>query len=256
MIYGLALVFLSFSGLTIATLISDKKRRGLKERNLKAWSIDAANLLVQGLLIPVVQTYLLASLWGYLFPKYQGTVAIPGALSFLLSFALIDYLYYWNHRALHSEKLWRWHRLHHSAERLDFFVTSRNSLFTPVLIVYLWVNSLFVYLLGDASFFILASSLGAVLDLWRHSEFHVKPEGLAYKVLAPWLILPQDHSWHHSKELSGRNFGANLNLWDRLHNTFYRTTTSPKAWGELKSAELNFKEFFLPSKPSAPGESR
>jgi sterol desaturase/sphingolipid hydroxylase (fatty acid hydroxylase superfamily) len=38
-------------------------------------------------------------------------------------------------------------------------------------------------------------------------------------VLSPWLMLPQDHRWHHGSVAVGCNFGANLKVWDRLHGT-------------------------------------
>ena len=63
---------------------------------------------------------------------WRGAVEVPSWLAFVISFVVIDYAYYWNHRLLHGA-LWRWHAVHHTASRLDVVVTSRNTLWTPLL---------------------------------------------------------------------------------------------------------------------------
>jgi sterol desaturase/sphingolipid hydroxylase (fatty acid hydroxylase superfamily) len=224
MILGLAIVFISFVALLVASFCSTEARARVLGRSAKTWIVDFSGLIVQGLAVPLVQTLALAPLWERTVPSLKGAIAVPWWASFLMSFVLIDYVYYWNHRMLHLPLFWRWHRLHHSAQEIDIFATARNSLLTPLLIVYLWINSIFVFALGDATPFLVASSVGAALDLWRHSGFSVNENGTLFRCLSPWLILPQHHARHHAPDerevRSASNFGANLNWWDGIHGTF------------------------------------
>lgn len=245
MIVGLTIVFIVFASLSVKTLRSSSS---VKHRNSREWAIDSIGLLVQGLVVPIIQTLLLGKLWVWLMPSLKGAVQFPPVVAFLVSFVFVDYLYYWNHRLLHIPQLWNWHRVHHSTKKLDLLASSRNSLLTPALIVYVWVNSLVVFALGDATYFVVASSIGAALDLWRHSGLVMATGSKLHAVLSPWLILPQDHEWHHARSQSEVNFGANLNLWDRLHGTYLRNDARPDAFGTSDVEELTWREFFVPSK--------
>lgn len=255
MTLGLAIVFASFWSLTAVTAVKTDR---FQSRTLKAWLIDAACLLIQGLLIPVVQTLLIAQLWSVLFPEAKESWQMPWAMAFALSFVVVDYLYYWNHRLLHTPILWKWHKLHHSTQTLDLVASSRNSLLTPALIVYVWANSLFLFLLGDATPFIVASSIGAALDLWRHSGLNVSETSLVYRLLSPWLILPQDHEAHHRVETHGVNYGANFKIWDKWHDTYeaparmlQQKPTTQATMANHANEDLKWSQFFWPTDSQA-----
>jgi sterol desaturase/sphingolipid hydroxylase (fatty acid hydroxylase superfamily) len=213
------LVFIVFWGLTIATFWGRSGWQLLHQRSRSSWILDAIGLFVQGFVIPILQVVVIGKLCGWIFPGWQGTIVLSPILGFLLNFVAIDYLYYWNHRLLHGKALWPLHQVHHSVTAMDVLGTSRNTLWTSFLIVYLWVNGLFVYLLADARGYLLGVSVTAALDLWRHSRFTIGRETGLYRWLSPWLMLPQDHCWHHGRAVVGCNFGANLKVWDRLHGT-------------------------------------
>ena len=93
------------------------------------------------------------------------------------------------------------------------------------------MNGLFVYLLADARGYLVAVSVTAALDLWRHSRFGVARGSGLYGVLSPWLMLPQDHGWHHGSGLRGCNFGANLKVWDRWYGTDLKCEDGPEGLG-------------------------
>ncbi len=219
-----ALVFSAFTILSAAAFFRSEGPSRIFRRSRGEWLADGAGLLVQGVVVPFVETALVyAGLYRF-FPQLRGAVAISPITAFALNFVLVDYLYYWNHRLLHGA-LWPWHALHHSAEDLDVWVTSRNTLWTPVLIVYIWINGLFAFILKDPSAYLMSAAITAALDLWRHSGAWPADWTL------PLLITPREHAWHHSAERFDRNFGANLKLWDRLHGTHFDPRTAPGKLG-------------------------
>jgi sterol desaturase/sphingolipid hydroxylase (fatty acid hydroxylase superfamily) len=188
-------------------------------RDYGAWLVDGSGLVMQGTI---------AAALVLLVPLRRGAVEIPSWLAFVISFVVIDYAYYWNHRLLHGA-LWRWHAVHHTASRLDVLVTSRNTLWTPLLIVYVWAGLAAILILRDPSAFLLGLSLTAALDLWRHSPL-VPPQHV--RAALSWIVVtPQEHAWHHSRSRTDVNFGANFTIWDRLHGTFHATGAFPEQLG-------------------------
>jgi sterol desaturase/sphingolipid hydroxylase (fatty acid hydroxylase superfamily) len=225
------LVFPVFLILIIATFWGRSGWQQLRQRDRSSWILDLVGLFVQGFAIPILQVVAIGKLYTWIFPGWQGAIVLPPVLGFLLNFVAIDYLYYWNHRLFHRNTFWPVHQVHHSVTAMDVLGTSRNTLWTSFLIVYLWLNGLFVYLLDDPTWYLLGMSVTSALDLWRHSRFEVAVGSGLYRVLSPWLMLPQDHRWHHGSAALGCNFGANLKLWDRLHGTDYQGEGAPEALG-------------------------
>jgi sterol desaturase/sphingolipid hydroxylase (fatty acid hydroxylase superfamily) len=124
--------------------------------------------------------------------------------------------------------------VHHTVTQLDVLGSSRNSLWSSFFILYLWIHTLMLYLLDNPSGYLWGISLTAALDLWRHSQLGPHPQSWLYRWLSPWLILPQDHARHHayqSAQQPNYNFGANLKLWDILHNTAQQADHFPKKLG-------------------------
>jgi len=95
--------------------------------------------------------------------------------------------------------------------------------------VYLWVNGGLLFLIADPGPVVWAASLTAALDLWRHSSLQ-PPKPIA-RLLRTFLILPDDHAWHHSRDVHDVNFGSNFSLWDRLHGTYHANDQAPDQIG-------------------------
>ncbi len=214
----LSLVFAAFALLAGLTFVF---RRDAPRRTAAEWWLDASGLLTQGLFVPLCQSFFLAAV---LPSAWRGSLSISWGAAFFLNFVLVDYLYYWNHRALHTGLLWPAHLAHHGATKLDVFATSRNTVWAPLLIVYLWVNGFFLFVLADPAPFAWSAALTAALDLWRHSGFR------AHRAVSRILVTPTEHAWHHS-DLADVNFAANLSLWDRLHGTYYSPGREPERLG-------------------------
>ncbi|MEH2022800.1 sterol desaturase family protein [Nostoc sp.] len=238
------LIFGSFIGLVGWTITNQIGRTQLKVKSREDWLIDATGLTIQGILIPLLQATLVYWIYQYLLPTQHGYLKISLIPTFIISFVVVDYLYYWNHRLLHTKLLWNVHQVHHTVTQMDVLGTSRNTLWTSLLIVYLWIHTLFLYLLADPTGYVLGVSLTSALDLWRHSRLIIPVNTRLYQVLSSWLILPQDHAWHHCREVYNYNYGANLKIWDKLHGTYYESKKMPSIIGIPISLNLLQKLFF------------
>ena len=104
---------------------------------------------------------------------------------------------------------------------LDVLVTARNSLLSPLFMVYIWLNA-----------------LGGAINTWCHTSFYPGPETKAYRLLSQILVTPNDHLSHHSAERSDCNIGTILSLWDRLLGTWHSPTSRPERLGVPSSLSL------------------
>ncbi len=233
------IIFLTFIILVSWHLSQFEGRMAWLDRSISTWAIDLAGLLMQGVIIPLLQITVIYQLFHYLLPVDRGSWQLHPIAAFSLSFIGVDYLYYWNHRLLHSKWFWPTHLVHHTVTEMDILGTSRNTLWTSFLIVYLWIHGLFIYLLQDPTWYIFGASLTSALDLWRHSRYHPAPKLAQF--LRSWLILPCDHAWHHAEAIESKqhsNFGANFKLWDRIHGTYYDSNISPDRLGTPTNLSL------------------
>lgn len=229
------LLFLTFSTLAIITILVEDRRLAASSRTNGEWTADIAGLAIQGVLIPLFP-FLFVPFLIKLFPEYHATVEIHPAVQFLISFVMIDYFYYWNHRYFHKRTFWPVHRLHHSCRHLDIFATSRNSLITSFLFVYVWSQILGMYILKDSTAFMLGLGLTFALDLWRHSG--LKQPVIIHKLLGWVLILPEQHVLHHSLNGRTKNYGANLCWWDKLHGTYSGNLVANKELEKLQDRDV------------------
>jgi sterol desaturase/sphingolipid hydroxylase (fatty acid hydroxylase superfamily) len=208
-------------------------------RSRREWVLDLAGLLVQGLLIPTLALVVVAVL-ERLAPGLRGVAAIGPWSGFLLSFVVVDYAYYWNHRLLHHPRVFAWHQVHHELGRFDVLGTSRNSLGASLLILYLWCQAAALFFLADPSGFAAGIGLTFALDLLRHSELGPRPDSRIGRLLGLVLVLPHDHAWHHASIGCSEpaNFGGNWILWDRLHGSFRRPPSLPERLGDRSGLSL------------------
>lgn len=240
------ILFLIFSGLTITGLLSEENRKVTLSRTHTEWILDLTGLFIQGILIPAFP-FMIIPLLNYFFPALQGKFELSSVTQFGISFILVDYFYYWNHRLLHKKQAWVLHKLHHSSSHLDIFATSRNSFITSFLILYVWVQIVAMFFLNDSNAFMLGLALTFGLDLWRHSGLYLPHQINQY--LRYLLILPSQHVLHHSLQGRNKNFGANFSLWDYFHGTFSYLEVSNKNL-EKVSQNTVINQVFMPWKDS------
>lgn len=233
---------LAFPILLLFTLASKERRKRMLSKSFGDWVLDLVNMPIQGIVVPVLQTLTFYGFLALLVPQFQKIWVLHPALAFLLNFVVVDYIYYWNHRLLHYKGFWNIHKVHHSVDDMDVLATSRNTVWTTFLIAYLWVNCFIIFLLKDPTAFMVAASLSAALDLWKHSNFP-SARFISDKLQ---IATPIDHQWHHSSEPHS-NYGANFNLWDKLHGTYRKEVEKPKTLG-IKTELPLWRALFFPFK--------
>ena len=148
------------------------------------------------------------------------------------------YLHYLFHRI---PELWEFHKVHHSAEVLNFATSERHHPIELVMTaafltaLYAVINGIFIAAFGDkvtvatiagANIFLFVFNVcGGVL---RHSPFWISFGPRVER----WIISPAMHQIHHSEKLEhfDRNLGGALSVWDRMFGTLH----IPKA-GEVES---------------------
>ncbi len=210
---------ISFWVLFGLSLLQPQQRKFLVSKPWQDWLLDILGLTIQGAMIPLLQIFLALNFYILIIPKGHQQLNLPHWISFIIGFIVLDYIYYWAHRSLHSKSLFAIHQVHHTASQMDMVSAARNTLWSSLFLPYVWVNSFLIYLLHDPRAYIFAISLTYLLDLWRHSSLTIPEQSWLYHCLNGWLILPQDHAEHHSRKNKG-NFGANLKIWDKFHGTY------------------------------------
>jgi len=202
--------------------------------------INLSGFAMQGAVVPAAAYLVSHTLLPQLVPRGEGMLGLGFLGAFLLCLVGVDFLYYWQHRLFHRvDVFWRLHRCHHAAPTVSVWVTARNSLVTHFLFVYLLVNPWLAYLSGSLEGFLLAASVTASLDLWRHTRL---APARYWRVLEWLLITPRLHHRHHDAATPHGNFGANLSVWDRLFGTLrpgdaypaaYAVADVPDPWSQL-----------------------
>ena len=144
------------------------------------------------------------------------TLPIPRVLNFILSFLLIDLIFYFSHRLHHLIPfLWKFHRLHHSDKKVDSLTTflhhpleSLSTFFISIL--------LFVILDLPVPVILIYFATAAVHGVISHSSILI-PENID-KYLRYFIVTPNSHRLHHSIEMKegNSNFGALFLFWDFL----------------------------------------
>ena len=147
------------------------------------------------------------------------------ALTFMVA---SDFLLYWNHRAFHDTKLWKYHAVHHSSEELDWISAAR---FHPV--------NLF---LGAVAVDVLLLLVGISPNIMvvvgpftvAHSAFVHANLGWTLGPLKYIFATPVFHRWHHTALDRGgsHNFAGTFAFWDILFGTYYMPEHQlPDAYG-------------------------
>lgn len=185
------------------------------------------NSLLPGLLL----AWMLSALMPLVKPLYGAGLytwmaALPLWFKFPIAILIGDIGSYWGHRWSHEwPLLWRFHRIHHQAEHIDWLVTSRGHPFDTAFLKF--SGLVLIYLCGFAQ-----GSLGqgtplmaiyvTIVTFWGvfiHANVHWR-----FGAIEHWLATPAFHHWHHaneSQETIDRNYAAIFPFVDRLFGTLH-----------------------------------
>ena len=159
-------------------------------------------------------------------------IALGIALTLTL-FVVDDLLKWFAHYMFHAiPELWEFHKVHHSAEQLNFVTADRHHPFeviaTTALTTFAYglVNGLFIGLFGDK--LTVSTIMGANVFLFvfnicggalRHSPFYIS----FGPAIEKWIISPAMHQIHHSDKVEhfDHNFGGSLAVWDRIAGSLH-----------------------------------
>ena len=140
-----------------------------------------------------------------------------------------DLVQYWLHRAFHRvPALWRFHSVHHSAKSMDWIAGARMH-FLEV-IVLRGVTAIPMFTLGFEG----AAIQVYLLIVYFYSAFIHANIGWNLEAVAPVMVTPRFHHWHHGeeKEAIDVNFSIHFPLFDRLFGTYHMPKGRwPRAYG-------------------------
>jgi sterol desaturase/sphingolipid hydroxylase (fatty acid hydroxylase superfamily) len=147
---------------------------------------------------------------------------LPLWAAVIATFLLMDYAYWWWHRANHMVPFfWRFHHVHHTDLDLDVSTAARfhfGEMFFSIgfLSVAVIVSGISPIML--VAFFI---SLEAA-TLFHHSNWRLPIE--VERILNLILVTPRMHGIHHSivQRETNSNWGTIFCCWDKLHRTLRR----------------------------------
>lgn len=144
-------------------------------------------------------------------------------LTWLLTFLLVDLLYYWFHRLSHEVNfLWAAHVVHHQSEEYNLSVALRQSWWQGLFSFWFYVP---IALLGVHPVVIV--TVGAFVTLY---QFWIHTKAIGRMGPAEWILnTPSNHRVHHGSDPKyiDRNHAGTLIIWDKLFGTFQREEQEP-----------------------------
>jgi sterol desaturase/sphingolipid hydroxylase (fatty acid hydroxylase superfamily) len=150
-------------------------------------------------------------------PRYSQLASHqPGWLQFLEILLLFDFLGYVFHLAMHKVPwLWKFHRIHHSSEEMDWLVNVRvhpvDKFFADC------IQAVPTFFLGFSPIPLLAFTIFLGFQgFLNHANLQAN-----YGPLRWIVVSPQFHHWHHSNDLGSydKNFAPHLVIFDLLFGT-------------------------------------
>ena len=150
------------------------------------------------------------------FKLFNLSALIPVWALWILTFVMIDLVFYFYHRISHRVNfLWAIHMSHHSSEEMNFAVSFRQAWFGPISKLPFFMV---LPLLGfDPTIIAVAGVVSTLWGIVGHTQIVGK--------LGPfeWIFnTPSHHRVHHgaNSQYIDKNYGNLLIIWDRMFGTF------------------------------------
>lgn len=148
---------------------------------------------------------------------------------------LSDFLIYWAHRLQHKvDFLWRFHKVHHSAKRLDWLAAHREHPLDSIYTV--GIINLPALLLGfDLDAIAILVAFRGIWAIYIHSNVRL-PIGPLKKIIGA----PELHHWHHDLERDRGNYANISPLMDIIFGTYVCPDKEPEAFGIKEKFPENY----------------
>jgi len=195
----------------------------------------------------------------YQFRLFDLASMMPLWVMWLLTFILIDLVFYIYHRISHRSRfLWAIHMSHHSSEEMNFAVSFRQAWLGPVSKIPFFI---LLPLIGlDPTIIAVAGVISTLWGIFGHTQVIGK--------LGPieWIFnTPSHHRVHHgaNEEYIDKNYGNLFIIWDRLFGTFepekanvrYGLVKNVNTYNPIKITFMEWRSMFSDmSKASNPQE--
>ena len=150
------------------------------------------------------------------FKLFNLSALIPVWALWILTFVMIDLVFYFYHRISHRVNfLWVIHMSHHSSEEMNFAVSFRQAWFGPISKLPFFMV---LPLLGfDPTIIAVAGVVSTLWGIVGHTQIVGKLGPLE------WIFnTPSHHRVHHgaNRQYIDKNYGNLLIIWDRMFGTF------------------------------------
>lgn len=225
---GLSLLFLSLVFIPLEKVFPAKPNQKIFR---KFWLLDLCYFLGQyllwsGLVLWILQHF---SLWLSSVIPVLIRQTIQNQSIWLQAFEVIvlsDLIIYWGHRIQHKfDFLWRFHKVHHSAETLDWLAAHREH---PIDSIYtIGLINLPAFLFGfDLNVLALVVAFRGIWAIYIHSNVKLPIGKLKMLIGSPEL-----HHWHHDKERDRGNYANISPLMDLIFGTYVCPPKEPDSFG-------------------------
>jgi len=204
------------------------------------WALDFSFFLGQYLLwsgwVLWVLNYFDSGLTSIIPANFQTAIqSQPLLLQAFEALILSDFLIYWGHRLQHNvDFLWRFHKVHHSAEHLDWLAAHREH---PI-------DSIYTIGLINLPAFVMGFPLEAIAGviafrgIWAiyiHSNVRLPIGPVKMLIGAPEL-----HHWHHNLDRDTGNYANISPLMDLIFGTYTCPDKEPEKFGIHEKTPDNY----------------
>jgi sterol desaturase/sphingolipid hydroxylase (fatty acid hydroxylase superfamily) len=148
---------------------------------------------------------------------------------------LSDLLIYWGHRLQHRvDFLWRFHKVHHTTETMDWLAAHREH---PVDSIYtVGIINLPAFILGfDLEAIVALVAFRGIWAIYIHSNVRLNI-GFLQKIIGS----PALHHWHHDLERDRGNYANISPLMDILFGTYVCPDQEPEHFGIKEEFPRNY----------------
>jgi len=254
---GVWLALLCIIFLPLERLLALRPRRFFSKALVQDVAYYFINGLIPSLLLAVPLAFTAMGIRALVPASMQSAVAAWPLWERIVAGMIVGEIgFYWGHRWAHKiPLLWRFHAIHHSAEKVFFLTSSRAH---PIDNVFIRLCGLIpAYVLGVASPLtpngtlvpVIVVLVATVWGFFIHANMRIRLGPLE------WLVAtPAFHHWHHTNSAQRDcNYASMLPWIDRLFDTHHLPKEWPSEYGiDEQLPESLAGQLLYPLRPATP----